>query len=122
MLSFGIMQGRLTPSNGNGIQFFPFGNWEKEFEECLRLKLDEIEWIFDYDMYEENPLWSINGVYHIKQVMNATGIKVRSVCFDYFMRRPFFKYNTLAIYKENIEFIKRILEGMNNINAVRNLP
>ena len=32
MISFGIMQGRLTPSQGKGIQFFPFDHWEKEFE------------------------------------------------------------------------------------------
>ena len=48
MLSFGIMQGRLTPANGRGIQFFPFENWENEFMDCARIGLDEIEWIFDY--------------------------------------------------------------------------
>ena len=31
--STGIMQGRLTEPRGRGIQFFPFENWEREFED-----------------------------------------------------------------------------------------
>ena len=49
MRSYGIMQGRLTPSNGRGIQFFPFDNWQQEFITGSSIGLNEIEWIFDYD-------------------------------------------------------------------------
>ena len=58
MISFGIMQGRLTPSQGKGIQFFPFDHWEKEFELGAMIGINEVEWIFDYDRFEDNPLWS----------------------------------------------------------------
>lgn len=114
-LPIGIMQGRLTPSEGKGIQFFPFGNWEKEFVLGEEIGIDEIEWIFDYERYEENPLWTEKGCRAINDSIKATGVKVKSVCFDYFMRRPFFKGK--GSYEENIEFFAHVLEGMERIGA-----
>ncbi len=60
-MKYGIMQGRLTPSNGRGIQFFPFENWENEFYVARDIGLDEIEFIFDYPNYTQNPLWTSTG-------------------------------------------------------------
>ncbi len=120
MRSFGIMQGRLTPSNGRGIQFFPFDNWKKEFEIGKQIGLNEIEWIFDYDNYIENPILSKNGISEIKECIRNEEIKVKSVCFDYFMRRPFYKTKAedrLAYRQENVEFVKRVVDGMNQIGA-----
>ena len=120
MISLGIMQGRLIPSRGRGIQFFPFGEWEKEFEIGSRLGLNEIEWIFDYDRFEENPIWTTTGVRKIKEVINSTGIKVRSICFDYFMRRAFYKSRgekAEKIKKENFEIVKNIIYKMKDIDA-----
>lgn len=120
MISFGIMQGRLTPSKGRGIQFFPFDNWEKEFIDCQKLGLDEIEWIFDYDRYDENPLWTNEGIESLKEIINTSGVKVRSVCFDYFMRRPFYKADEielLTVRQENTEFVKHVLDAMKQVGA-----
>lgn len=114
-LPIGIMQGRLTPSEGKGIQFFPFGNWEKEFVLGEEIGIDEIEWIFDYERYTENPLWTEAGCQDVKAKVKATGIKVKSVCFDYFMRRPFFKGK--GSYEENMDFFSRVLAGMERIGA-----
>ena len=114
-LPIGIMQGRLTPSNGRGIQFFPFGAWENEFSLGEEIGLDEIEWIFDYERYEENPLWTESGCQAIKAKIEETGVKVHSVCFDYFMRRPFYKGK--GNYEENTEFFSRALDGMERIGA-----
>ncbi len=117
MLSFGIMQGRLTPPKGRGIQFFPFENWKREFEISAKIGLNEIEWIFDYENYKENPLWTKEGVKALKGMIAETGVRVRSVCFDYFMRRPFFKTEDPSLEKENLEFVKRNLDAMDKINA-----
>lgn len=120
MISLGIMQGRLTPSRGRGIQFFPFGEWEREFEIGRRLGLNEIEWIFDYDRFDENPIWTTTGAKDIKEIMSNTGMRVRSICFDYFMRRPFYKYSgedAKWIRKENLEFLKNIISKMKDIGA-----
>ena len=59
--SIGIMQGRLTESKGRGIQFFPFEEWKEEFKKAQKIELDEIEWIFDYYNYQDNPLWTKEG-------------------------------------------------------------
>ena len=84
------MQGRLTEPRGRGIQFFPFENWREEFTQGKKLGLDEIEFIFDYDRYQENPLWQGRGEM-VGSAVSESGVQVRSVCFDYFMRRAFYK-------------------------------
>lgn len=120
MISFGIMQGRLTPTAGQGIQFFPFAGWKEEFQKGQKLGLDEIEWIFDYNCYERNPLWSDEGIKDIKTIISQTEIRIKAVCFDYFMRRPFFKYDgeMLGLVRnENISFIRHIMPAMKEIGA-----
>ncbi len=120
MISFGIMQGRLTPSNGRGIQFFPFDNWKNEFFVGKKIGISEIEWIFDYPNFENNPFWTKEGIRSVKEVVDETGVEIRSVCFDYFMRRPFFKHEGMEasdIRKENMEFIKRVLIAMAGVGA-----
>lgn len=116
--NIGIMQGRLTQPKGRGIQFFPFENWKEEFYSAQKLGLDEIEFIFDYDCYRENPLWTDEGIKQIKKHMDKTGIKIQSVCFDYFMRRPFYKAKAEErdfIKKENTQIIKKVLSGMKKL-------
>ncbi len=112
--NIGIMEGRLTPSEGRGIQFFPFSNWEKEFYIAREIGLDEIEFIFDYDNYESNPIWNDSGIEKLKEVIKSTGVKVNSVCFDYFMRRPFFK-STLEkdkLKQENKIILLKVISSM----------
>lgn len=120
MISYGIMQGRLTPSNGRGIQFFPFDNWENEFGIASVVGLQEIEFIFDYENYESNPLWTVEGLNKLKQIMGKSGIKVNSLCFDYFMRRPFYKAQKKdrdAVRQENKEFLLRMFKSMSIIGG-----
>lgn len=120
MFSYGIMQGRLTPSDNRGIQFFPFDNWKEEFFTAKELGLQEIEWIFDYDNYAENPLWTGEGCEEINALIKETGICIHSICFDYYMRRPFYKYaeqEKSAVREENEEFFKKILVQMSKIGA-----
>ncbi len=120
MIKLGIMQGRLTPQNGRGIQFFPFDNWENEFLAGRDIGLDEIEWIFDFPDYTNNPLWSIEGCDKINKMIEETDVCIRSVCFDYFMRRPFFKYSEEeqnTILNENRIIVRTVLDRMVLIRA-----
>ena len=111
------MQGRLTQPKGRGIQFFPFENWEEEFRIARKLGLDEIEFIFDFEDYKQNPLWTIDGVNRIKEIRTETGIQINAVCFDYFMRRAFFKEDVQQVKRieENTQIIKTILESMKQL-------
>lgn len=120
MISYGIMQGRLTPTKGRGIQFFPFDNWEEEFILGSSIGINEIEWIFDYEGYEANPLWSDEGIERLNLIINQSEVVVRSVCFDYFMRRPFHKQSVKdrkSMRNENLEFVHRIIYGMTRVGA-----
>lgn len=117
MWPIGIMQGRLTKPKGRGIQFFPFDNWEEEFRIAKKIGLNEIEFIFDYDNYVKNPIW-LNSGEKVKKISDETGIRVKSICFDYFMRRPFFKYSNIdkeEALRENKEIINRVLNNMSQI-------
>lgn len=117
MWDLGIMQGRLTEPKGRGIQFFPFDNWREEFIIAKEIGLKEIEFIFDYENYEENPIWQGEGK-EVKKISDETGIQIKSVCFDYFMRQPFYKYCGLkktVVYEENVRIINHILQNMSRI-------
>lgn len=120
MIQLGIMQGRLTPSNGRGIQFFPFDGWKEEFHIGKRIGIQEIEWIFDYPDYEKNPIWSHEGRKEIRGVISQSGVEVRSVCWDYFMRRPFYKQaadQKESCLAENQRIFEQVLAGMKEIGA-----
>ena len=120
MHEIGMMQGRLTQPKGRGIQFFPFDYWEQEFEDAKKAGLLEIEFIFDYERYVENPLWTKEGTNRLAYIQESTGVKVRAVCFDYFMRRPFFRWEKeerALIRKENTQIISNVLAGLQRIGA-----
>jgi hexulose-6-phosphate isomerase len=112
----GIMQGRLTPTLGRGIQFFPFDNWEKEFTYARQITLDEIEFIFDLNKFRMNPLWTKKGREKIIKLIYKSGVKVNNICADYFMRRPFFRV-TKKIYNSNIEVLKKLVKNASVIGA-----
>ncbi len=82
------MQSRLTPPRDRGIQFFPFGEWRQEFELARKLDLAFIEFIFDLDRYEENPLWTETGQKEIRAAIAETGVSVNAISADYLMHRP----------------------------------
>src|SRR3990167_8336730 len=114
--SIGMMQGRLTPPKGRGIQFFPFEEWEEEFEKAAGLGLDEIEFIFDLERYEENPLWTDAGVARINSLKRQFGIRVNHVCADFFMRQPFFRVDEKT-RQENVKVLERLIFQAAKIGA-----
>lgn len=119
MWNIGIMQGRLTKPHGRGIQFFPFDNWSEEFVIAKEIGLKEIEFIFDYEDYKGNPLWQDKGE-KIQSISSETGVSVKSICFDYFMRRPFFKYGgeeKKEVLDENRRLIEHVLDNMSRIGS-----
>lgn len=121
MNKIGVMQGRLTAPRGRGLQFFPFENWENEFFLASQMGLSEIEFIFDLDRYDQNPLWTVSGTKAILRVIEQTGVHVNSICFDYFMREPFYKESALteqkAIRERNRSFLLRVLDAAASIGV-----
>ena len=113
----GIMQGRLVLPKGRGIQFFPFEEWQEESQIASNIGIDEIDFIFDLERFQENPLWSEQGIAKIQQTIAESGVKVRHICADFFMRRPFFRVSEQE-RKENVEILQKLLEAAKQIGAI----
>ena len=86
-MRIGIMQGRLLPPAGS-YQCFPAEGWEREFAAAAQAGLQCIEWIYDVGAEQANPLGSEEGQERMRNLSQAHGVAVRSVCADYFMERP----------------------------------
>jgi L-ribulose-5-phosphate 3-epimerase len=84
-----IMQGRLLPPRGDRFQCFPVERWREEFPAASVAGLEAIEWIYDLQGADANPLATDHGISEIKALSRRHGIAVVSVCADYFMDRPF---------------------------------
>jgi L-ribulose-5-phosphate 3-epimerase len=81
----GVIQGRLSPRPAGKLQEFPWASYAAEFGKAARLGLHSIEWIFEAPRYTENPLWTGAGRAEISALIEASGVRVQSVCADYFM-------------------------------------
>jgi hexulose-6-phosphate isomerase len=88
MNPIGIMQGRLLPPTGGRIQSFPVDAWADEFPRAAAAGLERIEWIYELETAEANPLASAGGLERMRRESAASDVAVRSVCADYFMGRP----------------------------------
>ena len=116
MNKWGIMQGRFTDKSGFYPQQFPSGNWEREFDVASQQKIQYIEWMFNFDNYENNPLWSRSGREEIKRISAQAGISVVSVCANYFMRQGFFK-STASGRARSLDIYRHLLEAVNDVGA-----
>ena len=84
----GVMQGRLLPKHKGRFQAHPVGYWQNEFPLAAELGLDCIEFLFDYQDFEANPIWSDKGIREIQQITRRTDVEVLSICADFFMECP----------------------------------
>ncbi len=102
----GIMQGRLSPRHQGQYQAFPLHHWKKEFQLAKSIGFAAIEFIFDYRSAKQNPLMTDGGIKSILELIEETGVKVKSICADYFMERPFHSEHfetSLLVLKELID-------------------
>ena len=91
--NLGIMQGRLLPKFKNRFQAHPLGYWQEEFFIAKEIGLGYIEFILDFNDYNQNPLMSDNGISEILENIQKSGVGVRSVCADIFMEAPLHSKN-----------------------------
>jgi len=84
----GVMQGRLLPKYQGRYQAHPLGYWQDEFFLAEKLGIDCIEFILDFNDAEMNPLLKNEGIKEIQLISQSTGVKVNTICADYFMEAP----------------------------------
>lgn len=102
----GILQGRLTPSRGRGIQFFPDapGEWEKEFEVAKTAGVQCIQWVWDK---EDNLLSDALVRASVRVIAERAGIRVRNMDVQLFTK--------LDIRDSSNELLERICGGLADI-------
>jgi L-ribulose-5-phosphate 3-epimerase len=86
--AIGIMQGRLSPAPPGRPQAFPWATWQDEFARAADCGLARIEWLVTTERFDENPLVRDRGLEAITQLINATGVRVTSVCADFCIAEP----------------------------------
>ncbi|EME69329.1 hypothetical protein H261_13975 [Paramagnetospirillum caucaseum] len=84
----GVMEGRLLPKYKGRYQAHPKGYWADEFPVAARFGLELIEFILDYEDAAENPLLAEGGLESLRAAMESSGVRVASICADYFMEAP----------------------------------
>jgi L-ribulose-5-phosphate 3-epimerase len=110
-----IMQGRLSAPRDR-MQSFPWGEWEREFEHAQALGMDGIEWLFEYDRWEENPILSSAGRGSTRTLIAQTGVSVSSVCATYFMAKPLFQLDEEA-RRQSINILSELIVRTAEIGA-----
>lgn len=114
--NIGIMQGRLLPKYLGRYQAHPLGYWEKEFPIASKLGLDSIEFILDFNNADENPLLAVDGLNRIREVQKSSGVKVRSICADYFMEAPIHS-NDIAVVDKSISILYELIHNSSLIGV-----
>ena len=109
-MRLGVMQGRLTNTGGFHPQQFPWKNWQNEFLLSKELGLDCIEWMFNHDNWINNPLVNSQGQSEVLRLINRTGIRVESVCANYFMISG-------MLNDSNTDVVFALLNGMKTIDC-----
>lgn len=79
MNKIGILQGRLTASNGRGIQFFPTENWKNEFPLAKKIGFEAMELLVKGDSFRDNPLFLKEGREKITALASENKIETSSV-------------------------------------------
>ena len=109
------MQGRLLPKYLDRYQAHPKGYWKNEFPIASQLGLDSIEFILDYNNSEENPLLKLNGLEEIREAEISSGVKVRSICADYFMEAPIHSKDSNVVEK-SLNILDRLIKNITATN------
>ena len=117
-MRIGIMQGRLLPPIAGRIQAFPGVEWRREFEIAADVGLESIEWIFEASTLSDNPLAYDQSATLIRDVSQASGVAVASVCADWFMERPLLQ-GTLSDRGESERTLEQLMERCHHIGIER---
>ena len=108
MREIGIRQGRLSPATGGRGHQFPWQSWKDEFVQARRCGFASIEWLFAADDYQQNPIWMDSEHDEILRQSVDTGIRVRSLCADYFVVHPLLRVSDQA-RRHNVAVLNRLV-------------
>ena len=114
----GVMQGRLSPRPEHRLQAFPHQTWPEEFALAKRLGFSYLEWIYEADRAQENPIASSAGRAAIRACARESGLPVASVCGDYFMIHRL-SGGTEQARRENAAAMSELVHWTRELGATR---
>lgn len=114
MSKIGFMQGRLTNKGGFFPQEFPDEAWEEEFFTAIEMGFQCMEWMFNFEKWENNPIIRKDGVVKIKELIKETGIFISGICANYFMKKNIFEEQSI---EENINILQELIKNAEEINC-----
>ena len=116
--SIGVMQGRLSPPEGDRFQSFPKSSWREEFARAAGAGVSYIEWIYDEYGAGENPISADQGILEVKALKTAWGIETPAVCVDWLMDFPLLRCSEQD-RKQREQRLVALVDRANCIGALR---
>lgn len=108
MWRLGIMCGRLSPPIDDQIQLFPRNSWREEVTRARDMGFECMEWVFDLEGQDANPLCSADGVGEMRDLAHRHRVAIDSVVFDDLMTQPFWGDSPGAREtRDRLEFLLR---------------
>ena len=101
---FGMVQGRLTQSPPDCLQWFPQSGWQKEFNVASEIGVNYIELIAEVQHNAENPIWTNDGIEKIKQLVKVSNLTLHALCNDYIVENSFLDE---GVIQQNIELLEQ---------------
>ena len=109
-----IMQGRLSPMVDGKIQAFPWEHWQDEFRIAAQIGIIGIDWIVETYRLQENPLLTESGQAQIKALQEETGVRIASVCADYFMENPLIRCSPQEL-RERLAVLEQLMQQVHTL-------
>ncbi len=104
----GFVQGRLTKSPNNSLQYFP-KKWDEEFKNANKLRVNFIELFSERKFNSKNPIWSKNGVESYKKNLKKNSLKPYAFTDNYIIS------NNLKLTKTK-KYLNRLIKQINSLN------
>ena len=101
----GFVQGRLSKSPKNSLQYFP-KNWKEEFLEAKKLKIKFIEFFSERKFKKNNPIWTNDGVRNYKIMLRKNSLKPYTFCDDFIINNCLKNIKTKKYLNKLIKQIK----------------
>ena len=101
-IRYGMVQGRLTQSPPNHLQWFPQDLWEDEFRIAAELGVSYIELIAETNHNSKNPIWSSNGISKIRQLVEDNNLTLHALCNDFIIKNSLIDDKVI---QQNIDLI-----------------
>ena len=86
-IKIGIVQGRLSESPINRLQFFP-KDYEAEFPIAKKIGFDYIEFFSERKFNKNNPIWNKEGLKNYNYLSNKFNLINYTFCDDFIISNP----------------------------------